>query len=352
MNCEPTRDQSPRVSNNSRPASNEQRGCLISIPAQVSGKLLSPGVNPSSESTKVRPTRSDVGAIVVAHKTLLHARRCVASLASQIDLSNIVVVLNAPEQANRDDGIMGEARLVSPAKMQGYGENLNFGMQFLSAELLYVIHLNDDVVLPEGAISKLVEGLEDNPRVGAVGPRFYNLKGDVVASAFRFPSVLNEIGSSVILPLRLSRHKPDCCNPDVTHRGISEWTLGAAIMIRVSAWRAVGGFDPSYFLYFEETDFALRLRNAGWKNLYLPDVGVLHEGAVSTGSQYRAVFGQSHRHYLRSHWPRWRRGLLGVGLVIAWAWNLSYATAVITVSPRRRVPTVTTLRDLWAGRAL
>jgi GT2 family glycosyltransferase len=86
------------------------------------------------------------------------------------------------------------------------------------------------------------------------------------------------------------------------------WVLGAAMAIRRTAFEAVGGFDTSFFMYFEEVDLCYRLAQAGWQVHFAPVATVVHTGAAST-RQYRtemAVQAQASRlHFYWRHYPAW-----------------------------------------------
>jgi len=62
-----------------------------------------------------------------------------------------------------------------------------------------------------------------------------------------------------------------------------DWICGASMMIRAAVLEAIGGLDEGYFLYFEETDFCLRARRAGFPTWYVPESRVMHVGGQSTG---------------------------------------------------------------------
>jgi N-acetylglucosaminyl-diphospho-decaprenol L-rhamnosyltransferase len=91
-----------------------------------------------------------------------------------------------------------------------------------------------------------------------------------------------------------------------------DWVMGAAVMARFEAWREVGFFDPTYFLYYEEVDLMLQTARAGWECWYVPEAkAVHHHGAatgVRSGEQIRrrrpAYLYESWRHYFRKNHGR------------------------------------------------
>jgi hypothetical protein len=103
-------------------------------------------------------------------------------------------------------------------------------------------------------------------------------------TAFRFPSVASEFEGAIrfgpVTRLLQSRVVP---LPIPTVAGRVDWVAGASLMIRRAVIDAVGGFDETFFLYFEETDLCRRAARAGWATHYVPQSVVAHEGSASTG---------------------------------------------------------------------
>jgi hypothetical protein len=148
----------------------------------------------------------------------------------------------------------------------------------------YLLLLNPDTQVRPGAIETLARFLELHPEVGIVGSSFENLDGSEWPIAFRFPSVVSEFCAALdagpvtrlFARWTVARPMPRLAQP-------VDWICGASMMIRPELFRAIGGFDERYFLYFEETDFCLRARRAGFPTWYVPDSRVMHIGGQSTG---------------------------------------------------------------------
>jgi GT2 family glycosyltransferase len=99
--------------------------------------------------------------------------------------------------------------------------------------------------------------------------------------------------------------------------------MGAALALRREAFRAVGGFDESFFMYCEETDLCYRLQTAGWQVHFTPIATVMHVGQAST-KQYRTEMAVQHIAsrllFYRRHYSTMRFGILAVmmkGTVLA-----------------------------------
>src|SRR5215469_177184 len=164
-----------------------------------------------------------------------------------------------------------------------YGNNLAFRLALSDGPPDYFHLLNPDTQVRKGAIGALIRFLEAHPDVGIVGSSFENLDGSDWPIAFRFPSILSEIESGLQLRLasRILQRWVVAVEMSPVPKPI-DWLPGASMMIRPSVFKAIGGFDETYFLYFEETDFCLRAKKAGYSTWYVPESRVMHIAGEST----------------------------------------------------------------------
>jgi N-acetylglucosaminyl-diphospho-decaprenol L-rhamnosyltransferase len=105
--------------------------------------------------------------------------------------------------------------------------------------------------------------------------------------------------------------------------GPTGWLSGSCMLLRREAFEAVGGFDPSYFMYCEDLDLCRRLADAGWSNVYVPSAVVTHTGGHATSRRPRRMLAEHHRSMYRylsrqysgpAHAPL--RAVLAVGLLL------------------------------------
>jgi N-acetylglucosaminyl-diphospho-decaprenol L-rhamnosyltransferase len=148
----------------------------------------------------------------------------------------------------------------------------------------YILLLNPDAAVREGAIAPLIQFLDDHPKVGLVGSRLEDPDGTPQTSAFRFPSIWSELDHGLRLGVvsRLIQHRR-LAMPIVMEPCLSDWLAGASLMIRCEVLSSAGLFDEDYFLYFEEVDFCHRAQQAGWECWYVPESRVVHLVGQSTG---------------------------------------------------------------------
>ncbi len=302
------------------------------------------------------PALADVGAVVVTHSRPDMALACIDSLAGDVDPAAIVTVVNDPAASDRAELERLQERVgavVLNSSPAGYGANVNAGFSRLPAGLRYALLLNDDVVAEPGAVGTLRAELEHDVRVALVGPQLVDAAGEPQPSFHRFPSLGSEIADALMLPTALGRVAGRFSEPsEADVAGGDVWPVGAALLVRADAFRELGGFDESYFLYSEETDLARRAQLAGWTVRFCREAVVRHLGAQSTGARYQRLLGLSRWRYVQKHWsPLSRLGLV-VALPVAYLWNAVYVTALALAAPRSLPDKVRWWRARWTKRSL
>lgn len=296
------------------------------------------------------------GAVVVAHDRADLAQRCVATLRPDIPPDRIVVVVNVPELTDGAQlrALRSTAVVVSPARPQGYGANLNLGSRALPQGVDYWLLTNDDVEFPDGSLQSLLETLAADAEIGVVGPGFHDRNARATEAPVSDPSIRAfALYSARLLPLgplwRAFAQPVRPAEEDLVTNG-PEWLSGAAMLVRAAAFRHVEGFDEEFFLYYEETDFCARLRAAGWRLAHRPDVVVTHLGGESTRDRYERAFLQSRRLYYRKRVGRGRLMVLEVLLLASFVVGAIYHTVAAVARPRSARRRVELLKTLWHRR--
>jgi GT2 family glycosyltransferase len=222
---------------------------------------------------------------IVNYNTRDLLRACLATVLRE-GPDEVVVIDNASH-----DGSAEMVRAAYPSiKLCANGTNSGYGTAANQAVLgctsRRVLLLNSDAQLPPGALGALSAYQDQHPQAAVVGPRLVNPDGTLQQSCFPFPTPLDVfldvsnlsrlVGRMPVLHrryLRAWRH---------THARQVPWLVGAAWMIRRDAFEAVGGFDSSFFMYYEEVDLCYRLAQAGWQIHFTPVTDVVHVGGAST----------------------------------------------------------------------
>lgn len=179
-----------------------------------------------------------------------------------------------------------EARVIENARNEGFGAANNRAIAASASQ--YILFLNSDAQLTEGACDGLLDMLRQTPAAGACGPKLVNPDGTFQASFARFPNLLAEL----LLVTGLARFTtgPYAPSPKPFSGEAArpvDWVAGAALCARREAITQIGGFDSRFFLYSEETFLCWQLRQRGWQTWYAPQIQVVHIGGAS--SKLRSV---------------------------------------------------------------
>jgi N-acetylglucosaminyl-diphospho-decaprenol L-rhamnosyltransferase len=240
--------------------------------------------------------RIEVLVVIVSYRTARLALRCLASLAEEaaspeLELSVVIVENASGEEDELARGMNayppGFARLVRSPVNGGFGAGNNLGVRAAHEAGLrpaYVHFLNPDTEVRPGAIRTLVRFLEEHPRAGLASGTFEHRDGTPWPIVFRFPSAWSELESACGVGL-VTRLLGDHVVPREVGAAPEriDWCSGASMMVRREVLERVGGFDEAFFLYFEEIDLCLRMKDGGWESWCVPESRVMHVRGQSTG---------------------------------------------------------------------
>jgi N-acetylglucosaminyl-diphospho-decaprenol L-rhamnosyltransferase len=126
--------------------------------------------------------------------------------------------------------------------------------------------------------------MDANPRVGIAGSRLEMPEGQVQASPFRFQGIATELDRGLKfgpVSKRLSRWA--VVPPTPKEQCEAEWVSGASMIIRREVIEAIGLLDEGYFTYFDDIDYCLSARKAGWPTWFVPQSRIIHLEGQSTG---------------------------------------------------------------------
>lgn len=166
----------------------------------------------------------------------------------------------------------------------GYSGGLNRGVAEAGDGATSVLILNPDLRLAPGAVPAMLAALRARPGVGVVAPKVFGEGGELHRSLRREPSLLRNTGLAFTGRPALSEYVSDPA--EYEHGHVVDWALGAVLLMSRECYDALGGWDESYFLYSEETDFCLRARERGWATWYEPSARATHIGGGSGQSGY------------------------------------------------------------------
>jgi N-acetylglucosaminyl-diphospho-decaprenol L-rhamnosyltransferase len=276
---------------------------------------------------------AEVTIIIVSHYSAADLQRCLPSIpdASRTPTPTIVI-----DNATLNSSVVtvvkqfDEVKLISGTENLGYGCAVNRAVREGNVSTDWILVTNPDTEFQPHAIDNLVTAAESVPLVGSAGPRIFGSDGSIYPSARAIPSLRNGLGHAVfsrVWPknpwseayLR-ARISSDSSATDLIHTG---WLSGACVLVRREAFENIGGFDPRFFMYFEDVDLGERLGRAGYVNIYVPSAGVTHIGGQSTRRYSQRMLAVHHRSaylYLAKRYSAWYlwplRALLRAGLAV------------------------------------
>lgn len=235
--------------------------------------------------------RVELSVIIVSWNVKNLLERCLASVLAQLPdipgASEVLVIDNASSDGSA--GLVQEkfpqVHLIANPSNAGFTIACNQGIAGSSGR--YVLLLNPDTELQPGALPLMVDYLREHPEVALLGPQLLNPEGSVQSSRRRFPSLATALVESTPIQWRLFPELPllrHFSYLDLPEGEVQEvdWVTGACLLIRRETLSQIGLLDERYFMYFEELDWCLRAKRAGWKIMYLPTAKVVHHAGKSS----------------------------------------------------------------------
>ena len=245
-----------------------------------------------------------VTAVIVTYQSAHTIGRAMeaARKSHQCGLLDCVVVDNGSNDATatllkRDSNW---ANVVLTGKNNGFGRGCNVGLQL--SKTPYTVFINPDAVVSPDALRTMIDFLDSNPRVGIVGPAI--LEGEADAEPTLQETGERATPASVLrsaLPWRRKRPLSRPIKPGAA--GVrTGWVCGAVLMARTDLMQRLGGFDPRFFLYWEEIDVCKRAEGLGFEVWALGAAVAHHVGGASSSPDDTRLSGCVAKHYLQSRY--------------------------------------------------
>ncbi len=168
-------------------------------------------------------------------------------------------------------------RVIFNKENVGYAKANNQGIKAAKGE--YILILNADVIVLPGSVEALIGLLKQDSLVGLAGPQLLNIDKTIQDSCYRFPRFYTPLARRTFLgKIFFKNELKRYSMRDFDHQQTREvdWLLGACLAGRKRILERVGLFDERYFLYLEDTDLARKIRQNGFKTVYLPSAKMYH----------------------------------------------------------------------------
>lgn len=243
-------------------------------------------------------------------------------------------------------------RLIHSKDNSGFSGGQNQG--FAAARADYYLVLNSDAALRPGFLATILEHAQANPRAGLIAPRIENEDGTVQTSCFLFHRPTTEFirgaCSGPVTRLLGRWNLPLGTEPDPSR---IEWASFACILVSGRMISDIGPMDEGYFLYFEDVEFCMRARRAGWSLLHVPEARAIHHrGGSGPVKSLRKAHRRLPVYYWRSRTRYFAQAYGWVGPLMAnLSWHAGRGLAHLRwLTGRRPYPTVEhEAKDIWIG---
>jgi N-acetylglucosaminyl-diphospho-decaprenol L-rhamnosyltransferase len=266
--------------------------------------------------------------VIVSYRSRDLLRHCLEALRAHppsVPMS-VVVVDNASgdgttEMVRRE---FPDVELIAPPENLGFAAATNLGAR--RGRSSYLLALNPDTAVTDGALETVISVIESHPDVAVVGPRLERPDGSLDHAARRsFPTPLSALGHFSGLgrrsasPARLAAYRA----PEI-ESGPVDAVNGAFMLMRRSAFERAGGFDEGYWMYMEDLDLSYRLAQEGWLSWYEPAATVMHVKGGTVGGPrpprlnwhfHRGMYRFYRRHYAPQR-PAALNALVYVGIAV------------------------------------
>jgi N-acetylglucosaminyl-diphospho-decaprenol L-rhamnosyltransferase len=229
---------------------------------------------------------SSLDIIIVNWNAGQQLRQCLDSIVSIKDDGFKIIRVVVVDNASTDGSVEGlddqklPLTIIRNKENYGFAKGCNMGAWGSKAD--YLLFLNPDIRLYQNSLGKALVFMEQTKslHIGIVGIQLVGENGGISRSCARFPSLYRflskMLGLDRLFPFFFAGHfmtKSD----HSTSREVDQ-VMAAFFLVRRPLFEIMRGFDEQFFVYFEDVDFSLRAKQAGWKTFYLTDVRAYHRG--------------------------------------------------------------------------
>jgi hypothetical protein len=253
----------------------------------------------------------DLSVIILTYNTCDLTRDCVAAALADAARSHLDVEIIVVDNASADETV-ATLRAAFPSvdvivndRNLGFGRGNNVGLAAATGRYLFL--LNSDAFVQPGALRALVEFMDAHADAGACGPLLLNADGALQPSGRSLPSVWRIFVGMTKLYRLWQRDLYLERGRDYRQVARVGEISGAALLVRREVYQQLGGFDPKFFIYYEDVDWCRRINEAGYAIYYVPQAQVIHRWQVTSRSMSALAYqaGQdSLRYYFAKHHSR------------------------------------------------
>jgi hypothetical protein len=281
------------------------------------------------------PELVDLSVIILNWNTRGDLQRCLDSIGEHPPTHSVEIIV--ADNASEDDSVAmvqqryPDVRIVANERNLGFGAGNNRAIPHTRGR--YVLFLNSDTIVTEGAFDKLIDYADSRPEAAIFGPKLLNRDGSLQYSCRSFPNLGTGFFRNTPLGRLFPRNRFSSdyllSNWDHDSPRDVDWVSGSALMIRRTVLVELGGFDEGFFMYCEDVDLCYRTHELGYRVAYCPHAVIYHiigrsSDLVPTRMTYefhRSMYRFYCKHY-RSSTPLYVRPMIIPGLALRAAGRL------------------------------
>jgi len=253
----------------------------------------------------------DLSIIIVNWNTKKLLLDCLSSVFETV--KNISTEVWLVDNASSDGSVEAVKKIYPSVQIIQNQKNLGFAaannQAFKKMQGRYTLLLNTDAVLTEGAVEKIYTFMESRPDVAMACGQLLNQDGSKQNSFANFPSLASLLFGESLLQLLFPNKYPNKREANSRPMEVDS-CIGACMLVRGAAMEAVGGLDESFFFFFEETDWAFRMKQAGWKVFIVPSARIFHLQGQSVGHHIRSRLLFYRSRYI--YFEKWHKNIYGL----------------------------------------
>jgi len=255
----------------------------------------------------------ELSIVIVSWNTKDILRDCLVSVYAETKETDfeIIVVDNASEDGSADmvEQEFPQVILIRHPENSGFAAANNIGFGHCKAE--FVLLLNSDTIVLDGALDKTIAYARTVPQYGVTSCRVLNDDKSLQPNCFMYPSILNSTlfvtGLYRIFPKNKFFGRQQMTWWDYNDEKEVQVIVGCFMMVRKEALEQVGPLDEQFFMYSEEVDWCYRFSSQGWKLGFFPGAEIIHLGGASAaklGGDRALLKDRSSRRFYKKHWSK------------------------------------------------
>jgi len=279
----------------------------------------------------------EISVAIVAWNAKRYLELCLESLAKDPPRRSMEVLVvdnaSADDTIEMVEGKFPWVKLIKSKENLGFAKGNNLAIRQCQGR--YIALVNPDVIVFPGCLDALADFLDQNPKVGNVGPRVFNPDMTQQSTCRRFPTLWNNLCSatrleSIFKGSRFFAGEHMFYFPHDRTRAV-DVIVGCFSMIRREAFDDVGLLDEGLFMYGDDVDWCRRAWNAGWQVVFYPRARAIHDRGKTT-APFPVHFAVAQQRSVLHYWTKHHTflGVLGIRSIMFFHHLLRYVVATLS----------------------